>query len=328
MLRMLLPVSLVSHLAFAAATPTPAPTPASTPAPGAATASAPGPAATPKKPTSTAELVAISKPSDWRKPEQKNLLYFEIAQGKVIIELSPEYAPKHVERIRALAKEKYWDGLAITRSQDNYVVQWGDPNAEKPRLVKKAKAVTGKLPPELEIDTPKKIAFRELPDRDVYTDFVGMTNGMAAGRDKEQKKTWLLHCYGVLGVGRGMETDSGDGTELYVVIGHAPRHLDRNVAIVGRVLQGMEHLASLPRGHGPLGFYDTEKGEKPVTIKSIHLGSELPSEERLNLEVLRTDTELFSQLIEVRRTLPNAWFVFKTGHADACNYAVPVREVK
>ncbi len=288
----------------------------------------PTPTATPSKPTSTADLVAASKPSDWRTPEPKNLLYLETAQGRVVIELSPEYAPKHVERIRGLAKEKYWDGLAILRVQDGYVVQWGDPNAENPELKKKAKSVKDILPPELEIDTPKKIAFRELPDRDVYTDFVGMTNGMAAGRDKDQKKTWLLHCYGALGVGRDMKPESGEGTELYVVIGHAPRHLDRNVAVVGHVLMGMEFLSSLPRGHGPLGFYDPAKGEKPVQIKSIRLASEVPSKERVNLEVLRTDSELFGQLIEIRRTLPNDWFVFKTGHADACNYAIPVREKK
>ena len=284
--------------------------------------------AQPKKPTSTADLVEISKPSDWRKVDQKNLLYLEIPQGRVIIELSPEYAPKHVERIQKLAKENYWDGLAITRVQDNYVVQWGDPNAEKPELKKKTKAKLDVIAPELEIDTPKKIAFHELPDGDVYTKQTGFTNGMAAGRDADGKKTWLLHCYGALGVGRDMKPDSGDGTELYVVIGNAPRHLDRNVAIVGHVLQGMEFLSSLQRGHGTLGFYDTEKGEKQVSIKSIHLGSEIPSKERVNLEVMRTDTPLFDQLIDIRKNLPNEWFVFKTGHADACNIAVPVRVAK
>lgn len=287
----------------------------------------PAPPAT-KPPTSTAELLATSKPSDWRTPDQKNLLYLEIPQGRVIIELAPEYAPKHVERIRELAREKYWDGLAITRVQDNYVVQWGDPNAEKPELKKKAKAVRETLPPELDIDTPKKIAFHPLPDGDVYTDQVGFSNGFAAGRDKDAKKTWLLHCYGALGVGRDMKPDSGDGTELYVVIGHAPRHLDRNVAIVGHVLTGIEYLSSLPRGHAALGFYDTEKGEKQIPLTRIHLGSELPAKERVKLEVLRTDTELFNQLIEIRRQLPNEWFVFKTGHADACNITIPVREKK
>jgi peptidylprolyl isomerase len=282
----------------------------------------------PPKPTSSAELLATSKASDWRTPDQANLLYLDIPQGRVVIELAPDYAPKHVERIRALAREKYWDGLAITRVQDNYVVQWGDPNAERPELKRKARAVHDVLPPELEIPTPKKVVFKSLPDGDVYTDHVGFSNGFAAGRDKDEKNTWLLHCYGALGVGRDVKADSGDGTELYVVIGNAPRHLDRNVAIVGHVLTGIEFLSSLPRGHAALGFYDLEKGEKQIPLTHSRLGTEVPAKERANREVLRTDTPLFDQLIEIRRQLPNEWFVFKTGRADACNITVPVREKK
>jgi peptidylprolyl isomerase len=57
-----------------------------------------------------------------------------------------------------------------------------------------------------------------------------------------------------VGAGRDDPPES-DGTELYAVIGHAPRQLDRNVALVGRVLQGIELLSSLPRGSGEMGFY-------------------------------------------------------------------------
>lgn len=282
-------------------------------------------AATPAKKLIASDLLPASQPSDWRTPDQDNLLYFKIPQGRIIIELAPDYAPKHVERIKELARQKYWDGLAVVRVQDNYVVQWADPNAEKPENKKKFAGSEVKLPAELDIERKgKKIPFFKMPDPDTYAHETGFTNGMAAGRDK--KSTWLLHCYGAVGVGRDTPVDSGDGTELYAVIGHAPRHLDRNVTIVGRVLQGMEYLSTLPRGHGALGFYDKEKNEKHIQIKSLHLGSDVPEKERVSLEVLRTDTPLFEQLTQARRNRNEEWFAFKAGRTEACNFPVPVRE--
>jgi peptidylprolyl isomerase len=129
-------------------------------------------------------------------------------------------------------------------------------------------------------------------------------------------------------VGRDNAPDSGDGSELYAVIGHAPRHLDRNVTVVGRILQGAEVLSSLPRGHGTLGFYDKAKGEKPIKITSIHLGSDIAEKDRANIEVLRTDTELFKNLIEAKRNRAEEWFQHKAGHIDICNLPIPVREKK
>lgn len=273
------------------------------------------------------ELISASKAEDWRTPDPDNLLYVDLPNGRLIIELAPDYAPKHVARIKDLARQKYWDGLAVVRVQDGYVVQWADPNADKPELKRKFKGSEEKLPPELDVSLKgMKVAFNKMPDVDTYTKEVGFTNGMAAGRDK--KNTWLLHCYGSVGVGRDTAPDSGDGTELYAVIGHAPRHLDRNVTVVGRILQGAEFFSSLPRGHGTLGFYDKEKNEKPVPIKSIRLGSEVSEKERVNLEVLRTDTPLFKDLVQARRNRREEWFHYQAGRIDACNFSVPVREKK
>ena len=84
------------------------------------------------KPPATAEIIAQSKPADWRPLDPENTLYLELASGRVVMELAPEFAPKHVANVKALAREGYFDGLAFLRSQDNYVVQWGDaPENEK-----------------------------------------------------------------------------------------------------------------------------------------------------------------------------------------------------
>jgi peptidylprolyl isomerase len=135
---------------------------------------------------------------------------------------------------------------------------------------------------------------------------------------------WLCHCYGMVGTARGDAKDSGGGTEIYVVIGQAPRHLDRNITLFGRVLQGIELLSSLPRGSGPMGFY--EKPEQQVPIKSIRVAADVPLAERTELEVMRTDSDTFQKLIESRRNRREAWFLFQAGRIELCNIPVPVRK--
>jgi peptidylprolyl isomerase len=274
----------------------------------------------------TAELLERSKPSDWRELKPENTLYMELATGRVIIELAPDFAPNHVKNIKALAAEKYWDGLAIVRVQDNYVTQWGDPNGDKPELKKKIKKAKDTLPAEFDRELSAKIPFTPLGDRDVYAPEVGFSGGFPVARDSEAKKMWPLHCYGMVGAGRGMTADSGGGAELYVVIGHSPRHLDRNVTLVGRVVQGMELLSSLPRGKAPLGFYD--KPGLNVPIASVRLASDVAKKDRTKIEILRTDTELFKNLIEARRNRQEEWFLNKAGHVEVCNVPVTVREKK
>jgi peptidylprolyl isomerase len=269
-----------------------------------------------------AELIANAKASDWRPLLKENTLYLDIPAGRVVIELAPEFAPQHVANIKALAREKYWDGLAIVRVQDNYVVQWADPNGDKPEAKRKIQNAKETLPAEFAVAIPAKLPFTRLGDKDVYAPQTGFSNGFAVGHDPAAKKSWLLHCYGAIGAGRDVGADSGGGTELYAVIGQAPRHLDRNTTVVGRVVMGMEYLSSLPRGHGQLGFY--EKNESSIPIKALHLASEDP--DKSELEILRTDTPLFAKLIEARRNRAEDWFHFQAGHIDVCNVNVPVRK--
>lgn len=127
----------------------------------------------------------------------------------------------------------------------------------------------------------------------------------------------------MVGAGRDNAPDSSNGTELYVVIGQSPRQLDRNITLVGRVLQGMPILASLPRGDGPLGFYREPAMRVPIT--AITLASRLPVDQRLPLEVLRTDTPLFDAIVASRRDRRDAWYVRPAGHIDLCNVPLPVR---
>jgi peptidylprolyl isomerase len=281
----------------------------------------------PKKPLTMSDVLAASKPSDWHAPDPANTLYLELASGgRAIIELAPAFAPRHTANIKTLVREKYFDGLAFVRSHDNYVVQWGDPNADAKPEDKEQPRPFGSAEKKLkaEFTVPAKdIAFTALPDRDGYAPQTGFSGDFAVARDPKNNTAWLTHCYGTVGVGRDLDIDSGSGAELYVVITGASRWLDRNITVVGRVLQGMELLSVLPRGTGALGFY--EKPEQRVPIKSIRLASDVPEAERVKLEVMRTDTATFTALIESRRNRRDDFYRFPAGHIDVCSVPLPVR---
>jgi peptidylprolyl isomerase len=280
-------------------------------------------AETPAKPKTMADVLAASKPSDWRLLDPENTLYLDLASGRVVIELAPGYAPLHAANIRSLAREHYFDGLAILRVQDDFVTQWGDPDGDKPDKAHPFGKASKTIAPEFERDIAKDLAFTRLPDGDVYAPEVGFSNGFPVARDEKSGKTWLAHCYGMVGAGRDVGVETGSGSELYVVIGHAPRQLDRNIALVGRVVQGMELLSALPRGTGALGFY--EKPEQYVPIRSVRLAADVPIAERTPLEVLRTDTATFAALVESRRNRRDDWYKVPAGQIDLCNVPIPVR---
>lgn len=277
------------------------------------------------KPQTMADVLAASKPGDWRRPDPQRTLYLDLASGRVVIELAPTFAPKHVTNIVALARSGYFDGLAILRVQDNFVAQWGDPNAEDDALRKPLKAGAATLPAEFTRPDSRDLDFTVLPDSDGWAPQTGFSDGFPAARDPAAGRAWLAHCYGALGVGRGNDANSGGGTELYVVIGHAPRQLDRNITVAGRVLQGMELLSSLPRGSGPLGFY--EQASERVPIKSVRVAADVPEGQRTAIEVLRTDTPTFTALVEARRNRRDEWYKQPAGHIDVCSVPIPVRKV-
>lgn len=267
-----------------------------------------------------ADVLAASKPADWRPLDPQNTMYLDLPTGRVVIELAPQFAPNHVANVRALARSRYFDGLAIVRSQENYVVQWGDPDAKKPFGDAKKS-----LAPEFTRPAPG-LKFTVLPDPDTYATQTGFVEGFPAARESAQGSAWMVHCYGMVGVGRDNDANSGSGAELYVVNGHAARLLDRNVTLVGRVLQGMELLSTLPRGHAAMGFY--EKPEQRTPITQIRFASEVPPAERANLEVMRTDTQAFTDLVESRRNRREEWFKVPAGRIDVCNVPLPVRKAK
>lgn len=275
-------------------------------------------------PPTPARVLEEAPDHAWRELDPERTVHMRLATGgEVILELVPEFAPRAVENIRAMVRRGLFDGGAVIRSQDNYVVQWA-VNESMPEEKRTAafQGLAPRLEPEFTFD-PAGLPFTRLPDGDVYAPEVGFIRGFPVARDPGDGRAWVVHCYGVVGVARGDAPDSGNGTSLYAVNGHAPRQLDGNLSMPGRVVQGMEHLSVLPRGSGGLGFYEGD--QDPVAIVSARLGSDLPVGERTGLQVMRTDSPSFREWMDARRRRVGAWWINPPGAVEICNVGVPTR---
>ena len=312
----------------------------------------------PKRAPAPSEIVASAPKADWVAIPAEDLLVMTLApdaEGKprqVVIQLMPApFSQGWVHNIRLFARAKWYDGISVNRVQDNYVTQWGDPNYDNPEATGKPKPLPEglKVMGEAEyVVTVLRDGVRELPAHatmiadsvhppmrlmpvaapwgaDAYAPTTGFWAGWPLGISDQSN--WPVHCYGMVGVGRNYSPDTGSGAELYTVIGHAPRHLDRNIALVGRVIEGMEHLSSLPRGKGALGFYAAEEAGKRTPILSVRVASDLPAGEQPRFEFLSTESPTFAAYAEAIANRRDPFFIVPAGGADICNIKVPVRRV-
>lgn len=266
---------------------------------------------------SPGEIIAASQPSEWRALDPENTLYMDFPQGRVIIEMAPQFSPNHVANVKTLSREGYFADGAVTRVQDNFVTQW----AQAADPVRPPKKGVEKLNAEFTLPRSAVANFDVLPDPDTYAPEVGFVNGMYAARDAD--RAWLTHCYGMVGVGRENDENSGGGTELYVIIGHSPRNLDRQLTMLGRVVQGMEIMSAFPRGTGDAGFYKTP-GEYQH-YADIKVAADLPADKRTPLEIMKTDSASFATLVNSRRWRKDDFYRNPVGRIGLCNVTVPVR---
>lgn len=303
---------------------------------------------------SPGEIAAGAPASDWIAIAPSDLLVMDLAPDakgeprRVVIQLMPApFSQGWIGNIRKLAAAHWWDGTSINRVQDNYVVQWGDATEKKAlpeglALVPESEYVTpltedfrDALRAKMKSEEAELLAaFRQPGDRkisavkraiprDPFAEETLAFDGWAVAVDRQDQSVWPVHCYGMVGVGRNLSPDTGTGAELYTVIGHAPRHLDQNIALVGRVISGIEHLSGLPRGTGALGFYEAEAERVPIA--SIRIATELAAADQPRFEYLSTESDSFARYADARANRRDPFFIKPAGGADICNIPVPVR---
>ena len=270
------------------------------------------------KPVTPSSVLEAAPATAWKDIAAEDLMVMTLADGsKVVVQLASTFSPQHVANVRAFARARWWDGSAIIRSQDNYVTQWGWPDEPEPKYPDAVKAE-----PPAEYEQPLSKAFRPLPYRDAYAVQVGHVDGWPVATDGQAQ--WLPHCYGMVGVARGLNPDTGSSSQLYAIIGHAPRHLDRNLAMAGRVVSGMDALSARPRGTEALGFYKTEA--ERTKIVSVRIAADLPPTERPAFQYLDTQSPTFAAWINARANRKDDFFAVSAGAVDICNALPPIRQ--
>ncbi|MEO5706674.1 MAG: peptidylprolyl isomerase [Alteraurantiacibacter sp.] len=291
------------------------------------------------EPPTPASIVAAAAPDEWVAIAPEDLLVMDLAPDRdgharrVVIQLLPApFSQPWVANVRTLARAHWWDGTQVYRVVDNWVAQWGAGEdggeagfVEHPLPEGLVSPVadygSSDLPAGLRV-LVDDLASAEYPELfDQYSLGTGHWSGWPFATDRAT--AWPIHCYGTVGVARDLAPDTGTGAELYAVIGHAPRQLDRNIAVVGRVIEGIEHLSTLPRGTAEAGVYAMRAED--TLIVSVRLASELPDVPRF--EYLDTSSESFARYVQVRASRSDAFYTVPAGGVDVCNVQVPIRPV-
>ncbi|OYX63603.1 MAG: hypothetical protein B7Y88_12565 [Sphingomonadales bacterium 32-64-17] len=293
------------------------------------------PAMAQDEPPTPDSVVAAAAPEEWQRIAPEDLLVMELAPAadgtgrKVVIQLlPPPFSQPWVEDIKTMARAHWWDGKSVYRVVDNWVAQWGGGDPE-------LGMDPGPLPDGVVSPTDSyMIGFNNMGSTvkasptltDHYAPETHFEQGFAVGETIAEQMTWQwpVHCYGSVGVARELAPDTGTGSELYAVIGHAARQLDRNIAVVGRVIEGIEHLSTLPRGTAEAGVYAERSEDTPIV--SVRLASEMRQPPAY--EYLDTSSDSFARYVEVRANRSDSFYAVPAGGVDICNVQVPIRRAE
>ena len=266
-------------------------------------------------------LTALAEEPTWRQVEPANLVFMDLAEGQVVIELNPVFAPKTVSQFRKLVMDGFYDGLSFYRVIDGFVAQGGD-GSDLGEL-----SDVPLIEAEFERGWSDDLPFIPAQKPDLFAAETGFTNGFAAARDGGREKIWLTHCPGVIAMARNDGADSSR-TDFYIVIGQAPRYLDRNMNVFGRVIHGMEVVQAIRRGAaGDNGIIRDDAAAS--RIRSMRLGSDIPDEERPAAYVMDTDSRGFAGLLKDRRKRTQRFFHHRPPEVlDVCQVPMAGRLTK
>jgi len=238
----------------------------------------------------------------WRALDAENTLVIVTSQGRLIIELQPKMAPKAVERVKLLAREKVYDGLQFHRVIANFVAQTGNPDNKD-----NGKSAHPNLAPEMTFKHPS-VATTAWASKssDAVSGFIGSVPFQSLPFSSEQTSlAWGTHCAGAMAMGRDKPLDSAN-SEFYFVL-DAARDMDHEYTVIGRVVVGMDALKALKLGEPPAN---------PDFMRSVRLLSDLPATERPKVSVMAGKG--LSALIEKVRRKKGADF-------SICDISVPAK---
>lgn len=263
----------------------------------------------------TPELSRAADEPTWREVDSDNLVFMEMQEGQVVIELNPLFAPKTVRQFRRLVEEGFYNGLSFYRVIEGFVAQGGDGSDLGER------SEVPLIDAEFEIDWRQDFEYTAVQANDLFADETVFINGFAIGRDLKNNSAWLTHCPGVVAMARNEGPDTSR-TDFYVVIGQAPRYLDRNLNVFGRVISGMDVVQRIRRGRPADDgvIFDDAASSR---IRSMAMGSSIPEQDRLNAYVIDTESKAFDKYLDSRRNRKDRFFHHKPPKVlDICQVSV------
>jgi peptidylprolyl isomerase len=271
--------------------------------------------AAPKPAEPAAAAIAAA---DWRTPDPETIMVVDTNRGRIIVELAPWAAPGHVERIRLLARQGFYDGLTFFRVIDEFMAQTGDPRND-------GTGGSDALPDikaEFQFRRGRELRFTSLgrlgPDmRTPFTTEVGFIDGFAVRGAPEMQMMmaadgkvsgWPLFCAGVLGMARSQAPDTAN-SQFFFMRQTYPT-LDADYTAFGRVLSGLEAVRGIRTG---------EPVPNPQDVMTrVRMLSDIPAAERPGVQVLSTASPAFKAIVEAARA-------GSAGPVNACDIAVPVK---
>jgi len=261
------------------------------------------------------------KDKQWRRLDLNNTVLMTLPQGKVVIELAPQFSPHHVVQFSKLTKQGFYDGTKFYRVIDGFVAQAGPKDGgEKDKSV-------ALLDIEGEWSTNKDWSFTPVQTKDLFAEQTGFKDSFALAYNMKEAKAWLTHCPGTLAMARGNLADSAS-SHFYFVIGQAPRYLDRIMTVFGRVVYGMNHIQAITRTSTIEGEYAVDSRDHTPII-SMQLMSDVPEKDRIIIEVENTESPLFLERLVKRRARKNEFFYKKPPPVlDVCQVPVRSRLIK
>ncbi len=260
-------------------------------------------------------------PARWRTIDPGNLLLMELENGRVAIELMPAFAPRSVAQIRRLVREGFYDGLSFYRVIENFVAQGGIGEGSP------AHRKVPTLPAEFTFAAETAHPFTQVQKPETWAPESGFWRGFAVGRDPATGRAWAIHCPGVFALARDADPDTSS-SEFYIPIGEAPRHLDRNLTVLGRVVAGLRFIQAAPRGDREVDHGVIPPDRPRLKIRRARIAADLPAHERPVFHVMRTDTAEFRARIEAQRQRDDPfWVVRPRPRLDICTVPVPVRPI-
>ena len=266
-----------------------------------------------------------SADSVWRELPLKNTVLLTLPHGKVVIELAPQFSPKHVAQFSELTQQGFYDQTSFYRVIDGFVAQAGPKDGSK-----KDRSVP-LLAMEAEWQTDKNWAYTQVQENDLFVEQTGFKDSFALGyqinNDGSSGKAWLTHCPGTIAMARNNEADSAS-SHFYFVIGQAPRYLDRIMTIFGRVVYGMQHIQAIQRTEVVKGDYAVDHRDFTKII-SMQLMSDVAKADQIHIEVENTESTKFAERLVKRRARDNAFFYKKPPPVlDVCQIPIRSRRMK